>query len=568
MNPADFFRLGVIPPSDQSPAEWATIHVRLPYSARQPNFAITPWLREPMEAVADNEVKEICLLAPVGSGKSTMVEAAVQWSIVEDPGDTLCVMQTDEEASTWAETRLMRSMRECGPIRPLWPEDSKKVRKTQYLFPHVTIHVAGANKSSLQSKTIRWAWGDEVWIWVPGMIEELRRRRHDQWNARTVLMSQAGDEKSEWHQAYELTDKREFHWLCECGEWHPYDWNHVQYDRIEDAEGRLDAIATSESARMVCPSCQKIYADDVQIRRNLSEGGKYLATTTSKKRGHIGFHFNSMAIWWVPWRELVAEWLQADTMRRRGAFDGFRQFCQKRLAQFWNNDLEEERDELRTYGYSMSTTGPDRVDGEAHRFMTIDVQRDHFWACIRAWNFDGTSKLLFYGKVNTVEGCEELRTRYAVEPQKTWIDTGYEAGRVYDWCGKYGWVGIKGDKAESFTWHIEGQKSHQRLYSRTQRARSPSGKVVPFVLLAADRIKDILARHRNGEAAQWEVPFDVPESYKKQIDAEVKREMVAPGSGAISYKWHLRRRDNHAWDCEVYQIAAAMSCRVLAYHEI
>ena len=77
------FCRAVTPPSDMDVVEWACEYVKLPQSARSPNFDIdaTPWLREPMLWIADDENKEIVVMAPVGSGKTTMLEGILPWII-------------------------------------------------------------------------------------------------------------------------------------------------------------------------------------------------------------------------------------------------------------------------------------------------------------------------------------------------------------------------------------------------------------------------------------------------------------------------------------------------------
>eukprot|EP01044_Picomonas_judraskeda_P045869 COSAG03_NODE_25319_length_266_cov_0.910180_1_plen_78_part_01 len=70
------FAKAMKPPSDLSAVDWACKYVKLPQSARSPQFDIdsTPWLRFPMMQIADDENREVVVIAPVGSGKTTMLE--------------------------------------------------------------------------------------------------------------------------------------------------------------------------------------------------------------------------------------------------------------------------------------------------------------------------------------------------------------------------------------------------------------------------------------------------------------------------------------------------------------
>jgi hypothetical protein len=58
------------------------------------------------------------------------------------------------------------------------------------------------------------------------------------------------------------------------------------------------------------------------------------------------------------------------------------------------------------------------------------------------------------------------------------------------------------------------------------------------------------------------VPSDAPEQYFKQINGEVKRETVEAKTKRSVWRW-IPIGENHAWDCEYYQVAAALICNVL-----
>ena len=121
-------RTAIRPPSNLSPPDWAAEFVRVQNSERSPFFDIdqTPWWRRPMEAAGDNEVRQIVVMAPTGSGKSTMAEALIPWIVAEDPGPLLYASQTDDDAKFWAESRLLPTLRACPQLKGLWPDDRHK----------------------------------------------------------------------------------------------------------------------------------------------------------------------------------------------------------------------------------------------------------------------------------------------------------------------------------------------------------------------------------------------------------------------------------------------------------
>jgi len=101
-------------------------------------------------------------------------------------------------------------------------------------------------------------------------------------------------------------------------------------------------------------------------------------------------------------------------------------------------------------------------------------------------------------------------------------------------------------------------RSVEKLFSPIHRTRAPSGGIARYLLAAVDGCKNILWRLRHGHGAAWEIPADVSPAYRNQIDSEARREFKNAKTGQTEEKWVKVRRANHLWDCEVYQVAAAL----------
>ena len=80
---------------------------------------------------------------------------------------------------------------------------------------------------------------------------------------------------------------------------------------------------------------------------------------------------------------------------------------------------------------------------------------------------------------------------------------------------------------------------------------------------ASDPVKDVLGKLRSGQGAKWEVPDDAGQEYERQINGDVKKEMVNKRTGRSEWRW-VRRHANHYWDCEAMQVAAALMLGILA----
>ena len=572
---------GLRPPTDLKPWEWASINVKISNSERSSKFdpEQTPWWKAPMEKAGDYETREIVVLAPTGSGKSTMAEALIPYVVSEDPGPMLYASQTDEDAKFWAETRLKPAMKSCRQLDGLWPEDRHASRKLEIIFPHMPIVLGGANLSNFQEKSVRWLYGDEVWAWKQGLLREFLARHHNRWNRKVFLVSQGGVADGEFHLEWKKTDQAEFSWKCECGDAQPFSFEWVKFDTITREDGSIDDQASAETARLRCRGCAKEHRDDVQTRRmlassNMDNGGLgYISTNPIGLRDCRGFHVDSLAIWWIPWAQEVLEFLEASRLAKQGVTDKLRQWRQKRRAQFWSDDMADSEILITRNGFTkMDHEDGKPIEGEVRRFATIDAGGDHFWMTIAGWRQGGVCRVLWEGYVPS-DGRDEadlsgIVSRYNVQASHAFIDIGYEQDRILDLCVKYGWTGIKGEGNKRFFVHKGANgKPVEKLYSPIKRARAKSGGVARFIFLASNPIKDVLARMMQA-GDQIEIPADVSKPFENHMKCERRTVEKHPKTGEEKSVWiRPGSKANHLWDTMCYQVGAALAFRVFDGHE-
>ena len=72
---------------------------------------------------------------------------------------------------------------------------------------------------------------------------------------------------------------------------------------------------------------------------------------------------------------------------------------------------------------------------------------------------------------------------------------------------------------------------------------------------------------RSGSGRPWEIPGDIGGIYLHQLVREAREEVRDPRTGALKLVWQQGVKGNHAWDCEVYQTAAAMMAGILGATE-
>lgn len=558
------------------PWKWCEENVKnIPYSPIPGHFksANSPWVREAMEAMADPDIRIVSIVAPVQSSKTIGAELCLCYIVANFPGPCLWLSQTNADAKDQAEARLHKLFSECDAVKKLFPADRHK-KKTQTVFfsNGMTLWVLGAHaKSNLQSRSIRWLIGDETWQWPSGHMQQAEARvTAFGWLGKCIFLSQGGTENDDTHRKFETTDMREWEFKCpKCGKYQPYKWSNIEWDKnYRDGEGRMDFAKVRSSVRLVCEFCKHEIADSDANRKLLNSSAKFVPQNPNAPATKAGFHWNSLAS--MSWGELAEMYLRANESCRRGDLEDLKNFYQKRLALPWG-DLEEDFTlDISPSGYRMGddweSEGAVGAKGAVlpppHenknrvrlRFLTVDVQMDHFYAVVRSWACDASSRLVYCAKLQTWEDVEILQNRFGVFPQLVFVDAGYSTFEVYRNCAKHNWTALMGDGRMDFPHKVNG-KITQRFYS-TARHPLVSERKCRMHYWSNLGIKDTLARLRSNrnpdEGSTWEVPSDVPEEYLKMLDSEQR---VKKGN---SWEWRqIGKRPNHYWDCEAMQVCAA-----------
>ena len=184
------------------------------------------------------------------------------------------------------------------------------------------------------------------------------------------------------------------------------------------------------------------------------------------------------------------------------------------------------------------------------RFVTVDVQKDHLWWVVREWVKGGDSGLICYG--TCVRYSEIDQQARLLGCNKVFIDAG-DGDRqwdIYQACLKFRFIPIQG---------VENQENAMRDVTinpktgkKATKLRGGSTKGLVTVLrFRTSPFKHKLLKRINGEAGpRWFVYDGIERGYCEQVTSE---EWTEEG-------WRLKEgiTRNHLWDCEVYQMLAAV----------
>ena len=484
------------------------------------------------------------------SGKTTLNTIVGTYVVAESPKQTMFITQSDPDAQEFMEVSLKPSLEGCSLIDSLWPKEKARIRKDFINFPHMVIYSGGANMTNLQSRSIDLLIADEVWLYKAGMVGEMRKRLHDRPFSKCVLTSQGSTMKDDFHNAYEQCQLYEFCYKASNGEYYPWKWDNLKWEGEKDENG--ETIWNSLRVWYECPSGD-VYEDTVNARRGMAESGQYVpAATRNPLEGHLAFHYNALAVYWVKWKTLVVEFLKAVESKRN--YKALEQFKQKRMAEFWSDENLLSENPLDIGEYTLEEA---RNNLYEINILTADVQKDRIYYVWRTWNKQGASRLVESGMVIDFAGLEAIREKYNIKPKAVFIDCAYRPEDCKVAMAQYGWFGLNGRGEASYTITDKYNRKSKRIYSApiNYNIKTSSGvKRVQVINFSSIGFKDILAMLQNDPRSTWEVAKDAGENYLFQMKSEVR--LINKETGKPYYKV-VREDNNHLYDCEVQQIVGA-----------
>lgn len=573
-------------PPDRRPIwEWAEEHIKaIPYSPNPGAFRIenSPQIKEVFEAITDPRTRLVSIIAAVQASKTTVSEISLSYIIANMPGPTLWLNETDEDAKDQSEARLQKLFDACDPVRALYPANRHQKRNTTIHFANgMTLWMAGAhNRTNLQRRSIRWLFGDETWQWPTGHMAEAEARvTAFGWLGKCIFSSQGGVEEDDTHRKFETTDMREWTFACpECGHRQPFLWEQIEWSKdCKDENEQYDFARINENTSLRCVACNAYLPDTDEMRRRLNASGKFIPQNLKAAHGNVGFHWNALAT--MPWGKLAELYLRAKLAARRGDTSLLQQFYQKRLALPWREYVEDFKVEITKSGYRMgelwSDEGgidpsgemiappfPDKEPIIPLRFLTVDVQMDHFYFVVRSWSLEGSSRLIWCERAGTWDDIDAVQERFHVHPSLVFVDANYASFEVYRQRSERGWTALIGDPRATFAHKRPNHPAVQRFYAPRHRVVLGRGRSCFVHRFSNLNVKDCLARLRRNqdpaEGATWEVPDDVPEEFLAHLEAEHR---IKKGT-----KWiweQIGSRPNHYLDCETMQTCAALMLKIV-----
>lgn len=538
-----------------------------------------PWIAEAVRIFNEPTTSRMFMPWAIGCGKTLTLKLNAAYLMATKRASMAIYLDSQEKAKAFTMNELRPLFEQVGDIRAQMSEEDNDKSGTLRFADGCLIHNRSAStEKHLQSLHVRYVLGSECWQWPNGAIAmSMSRLKAAAFASKAIYESQPGDiegQGAEFWKFYLMTDQRHWNFVCPCGHRQPWLWDYVRYpDGAKGIDG-WDLEAVQNGTTYECSKCRVRLEDNEEVRtmcNDVERGAGFVSTAKAEKAGFVGLHVNALAS--TSWGSMAVDMIKAKEVADAiGDLTPRRLFKNQFLAQPWSDDghgsmvvstessdyaMADPWDAACYIGPRGQLMDKDDAPEGSVKFQTlaIDCQADHFWCIVRQWSRTGHSRLVWFGKVLSVDGLgdwgglDALAVKHGVHPQLVMVDSGGADGTtqvVYKQCASRGWVCSKGSGQEYFNVKTKAGDSVRRFYNTPTAIHVP-GVRNPTSLIVFSNLsgKDLFHGLRSRKVFSF--ARDALPEYVEQLNSEVR---VKDAGKAI---WRLRQgvKHNHAFDCEL-----------------
>lgn len=552
-------------------SEWADLYRFIPRgTSSEPGRWRTdraPYSRAIMDAVSNPDNRYVVFIAGSQVGKTEIALNVAGYYTDQDPSPMMYLLPTDGVAEDFSKTRLQAMYDSTPVLKILAGSNSRDSNNTIELktFPGGYICLHGANApAKLASRPIRILLLDEIDRFPDALAKEgspigLAIQRTTNFPNKKIFLISTPTVKdaSAIENWFERSNQQYFYLPCpDCEHEFVFDWEMMKWELDEKQE------LIESSVHLQCPACYHNIKDT--DKADMMSLGKWKAHKPEKKIP--GFHISSIYSPWVPFHELVSEYLNAVNTKDR---EKLRMFTNLKLGKSFEEDMTEETDYsiIASHQWDYGCEVPDDV-----LFITcaVDVQDDRFAIEFCGWGVGEQSWKIMYYEVQYDLSSEQAWLEldhhisrsfsFADGEKMTAMCTVIDAGghftqEVYDFC--------KAHQKYKYIYPIKGSSSKLGVPLIGKHSIWGRQQVVGFVL-GVDNGKDTLHyRLRNHVKGPGYVNFNSSENsgfndkYFAMLFSEHKVKVLDKKRG-IKWLWEKKSTSsrNEALDCSVYNLAA------------
>ena len=573
-----FFR-SLYPRERWSPSEWAERErILSPEESSEPGpyrFDRTPYWRFVCDLIARPGIEEIVCLKGAQIGWSEACRNIVGYWTDMRPDQCMILMPDRASAQAFREERIEPLMKYTPAIRRYVSQRAWDTKKTVIRFENqMRIYFVWAgSKTGTKTRPIRYlvceepdeypafssSGGDPL-----SKAEKRLTTYRDKGLSRLLIGGTPTTRKGNIWKRWEMCAVRYHLWVpcSHCNGYQLLNWKQVRYEPARDGEDRAhhaERVKSNGLAHYECEHCKHAIRDH-QKPRMLSRGiwatedqavtldGRKVGPEREAKR--IGVQISALYSPWATFSLLASEWIEA-------------QDDQQQLCDFINQRLAEPFEEQRAK--TEPTLIAEKAKGAPQPMMvpawaraliaTADTQgtdeaTGYFWYVIRAWGYDYHSQLIDFGVCSSKEELKErclnrqvpMEGGKLVTPQMLLVDSGGPRwNEVYQFSQSDPRI------------HPAKGSAHKRTWVVDERPQKRHGVVLWEI--DTDQSKDLLHRLiHDPDRTKWLPHSQINDDYCRQMCSESK--VFNPRTR--SEEWiEVVKNNNHLWDCESMQCAAA-----------
>jgi hypothetical protein len=543
--------------------------------------------------MADAATRIGTLVKPVQVGGSTAGEIVCAYWAAFGTGLIQYNWEHDAKAVNRWEDRISKTLESCRDIKRTGHRFEELICEARYV--NATIRCQGVfSEDALDSDTVPLQINEEIHSWKAGFLSKARRRQTQVWNAKAFDISNASNAGDQLQSAYEDGTQERWEILCpKCGSYHEM---HFRFSpdkpelgglRWDSAgckmdNGRFNYNKLEETIRYQMP-CGLEIKDHAAARRTLV--GRYSAPKNEGAHtSHRSWNFEAVSCDAIRWLTLIQEWHGSIRAHKAGDSEPMRRFVTERECKFYSEDSIPFRGAVViNSAIQKNRTG---LAGRAARLWAADKQRgykalgelSHYWLVIRDVMPNADSQLVFEGQVSTESELMTILDSYECQRYAGGVDASWDTKNVLEMCYRNGLNALMANQSHK-GWFMHADKA-RRFYSeckplhvelnqppRFPYIATPAGYVAapaePGVInynvagllatLFFVRENEISVTASGGkEFIKWEVPGDVSEDYKQQLEAWERTTVKQVKTNDEVEGFRKTRKADHMTMCEGY----------------
>lgn len=286
--------------------------------------SITPFVKEPLECFRDDSVSELTLVFATQVVKTLMLMIGVAWWLEHNAGRAVWVMDTENNARSFSETRWQPLLRECETLASTIPMGRDEFKKLQQRIGQSLLHFVGSNSpGNLAQRPADLVVMDEVDKFAvttsreANAVDLVEQRTKSRANTMIAKTSSPTTEDGLIWLSYLAGDQREYHVPCpHCGEFILLVFAQVRWDQSAKIDNRWDYAAVRNSTRYICQLCGGEIHDGHKTA--MLRAGQWIATNPNAPPGVRSYKLTSL---YSPWAKTGFGSLAVEFLRHKDRFD-------------------------------------------------------------------------------------------------------------------------------------------------------------------------------------------------------------------------------------------------------